>query len=119
MPSSVADMKKTLRLLEQYNYGIHLTYVSLPVDVAVKRSLDRSPKNKRMSDPYCEKLFSNSYWTVYNTLCAERAVDTYSILDNDVPKGEAPIVLEQGSFIRPFKTHRRYEADKPKTLAFG
>ena len=77
-------------------YKVHLHYIDLPIDKAVKRAITRFNETGRFIDPYfILNDVDRKTKVTYNEVKNMEGVISYEAYSNDVPKGQEPTLIER------------------------
>lgn len=112
--SDVKSLSKYIDEARKEGYHIYVHYVELDRNKALARMLNRFIEEGRFLDPklidsYCNEIDGNKIEQCYETLKKGGNLDGYSKWNNDVKRGERPILTEEkceGEFIKNARTTR-------------
>lgn len=105
-------MIKIINLAKKLDYEVNVHFVDLDREKALGRMLNRFVEDGRFLDPqlidkYCNNIDGNKISRCYETLKKGGILNGYSKWNNDVKRGERPILIEadcKGEFIRNART---------------
>lgn len=110
--SNPDKMIKIINMAKMLGYEVNLHFVDLNREKALGRMLNRFVEDGRFLDPqlidkYCNNIDGNKISRCYETLKKGGVLNGYSKWNNDVKRGERPILIEaecNGEFIRNART---------------
>lgn len=110
--SNADKMIKIINLAKKLDYEVNVHFVDLDREKALGRMLNRFVEDGRFLDPqlidkYCNNIDGNKISRCYETLKKGGILNGYSKWNNDVKRGERPILIEaecKGEFIRNART---------------
>lgn len=110
--SNPDKMTKIINLAKKLGYEVNVHFVDLNREKALGRMLNRFVEDGRFLDPqlidkYCNNIDGNKISRCYETLKKGGILNGYSKWNNDVKRGERPILIEaacRGEFIKNART---------------
>lgn len=118
--SDTAKMQETIKDAKDAGYSVYLHYVELDRNKALGRMLGRFLfgdgrfLDPALADKYCNAETGNKVEKCYETLKKGGDLDGYSKWNNDVKRGERPVLVEaacDGEFIRNARRDQAVSAD--------
>lgn len=130
LPKIGSDIRKMLTIIRQardMGYKVNVHYVELNRNKALGRMLDRFIDEGRFMEPkliekYHNNLEGNKISNVYYILKEGGMIDGYSKWDNDVERGERPILIEtncEGRYIEEARPSRNYNVNNGNSRESG
>lgn len=92
----IGSPDENLKMLKDKGYTVHMVYLDLPVEEAIKRGMGRFEKTGRFTDPLIELVGRDGPVTTYEHLKHSPLIDDYAKYSTNVPLGAQPILEEQG-----------------------
>lgn len=95
-----SELLNFIEKAKSHNYKIHLRFITVSLDTAVQRSLERFEKTKRFVDPFLLCLRKNGIYKNYEKLIkSEYNFDSYALYSNEVPSSQKPrLIAERSTF---------------------
>ena len=107
--SDLGKMKQMLNDFHKEGYEIYLHYVEVPPNRALGRMINRFFEQGRFLDPQLAFKYDNKVNDVYEQLKEGDLINGYSKWNNDVGKGEPPILIESNfecNYVREARASR-------------
>ena len=87
-------------VLVDRGYEVHLHLVDLPAEKAAARAVERFEQTGRFVDPHYVLNIGDSPAKTYDIIKSEGGIASYERFSNDVPRGQAPILVERSGVAR-------------------